>query len=183
MKKRVGEAEGIPFGYGFSYWDLNFYAAVCYPIPLNILVAWLRKVYMIVTYPLGINKGDSAIMRAYVDGLHEGFKQGHAAGYHSGQDAMFYDVMRIIGAGVVNKEKVICAEPEPTANIGKNEPTAMANIGPAREGRKWTEEEDKQLEGEFFLASQNCAELAKKHGRSVGAIRSRVSKLGLNEAR
>lgn len=49
---------------------------------------------------------------------------------------------------------------------------------PARQGSKWTEQEDTQLQ-EAFRSGEKLTELAKKHQRSSGAIRSRLIKKGL----
>jgi hypothetical protein len=47
-------------------------------------------------------------------------------------------------------------------------------------GSKWSEAEDQQLKDNFSKGFKT-AELAKLHGRSSGAIRSRLIKLGLVE--
>ena len=51
---------------------------------------------------------------------------------------------------------------------------------PERQGEKWTEQEDQQLT-EGFNKEVKVAELANTHQRTLGAIRSRLRKIGLIE--
>jgi len=53
----------------------------------------------------------------------------------------------------------------------------------SKKGQPWTEDEDRQLMNEFWGGIQDFRILARKHGRSTGAMRSRASRLGLTEAR
>ncbi len=46
------------------------------------------------------------------------------------------------------------------------------------QGRKWTEQEDQQLK-ESFNKGFKTSEISKLHGRTYGAIRSRLEKLSL----
>lgn len=48
---------------------------------------------------------------------------------------------------------------------------------PKKAGQSWSEEEDAELVG-CFEGGVGFAELARKHGRTDGAIRSRLTKLG-----
>ena len=48
---------------------------------------------------------------------------------------------------------------------------------PKQAGQSWSEEEDAELAG-CFEGGAGFAELAGKHGRTEGAIRSRLTKLG-----
>ena len=59
----------------------------------------------------------------------------------------------------------------------------LKNVRPKRgqfanQGSKWTPEEEEQLK-KLFSEGWKVAELAKKHQRTSGAIRSRLVKLGL----
>ena len=49
--------------------------------------------------------------------------------------------------------------------------------GPTKAGGRWTDDEDRQLT-EAFDAGSSIEELAQKHERTRGAIRSRLVKLG-----
>ena len=49
--------------------------------------------------------------------------------------------------------------------------------GPTKAGGRWTDDEDRQLT-EAFDAGSSIKELAQKHDRTRGAIRSRLVKLG-----
>lgn len=59
----------------------------------------------------------------------------------------------------------------PTAGVPRRSDLAKA-------GGKWTEEEEYQLRDEFD-AKHSIADIAEVHGRTKGAIRSRLIKLGL----
>lgn len=61
-------------------------------------------------------------------------------------------------------------------NLLKNNDTAKES--PAKQGVKWTVEEDLQLKDEF-AENIPVSHLAKIHQRSYGAIRSRLIKFGL----
>lgn len=67
------------------------------------------------------------------------------------------------------------AAPEATEQQGK-----PAKPKPARQGDPWEDEEEQQLK-ESWEAGETLQDLAETHERSVGAIRSRVLKLGLEE--
>lgn len=53
---------------------------------------------------------------------------------------------------------------------------------PIQAGKAWSDEEDAHLRDGFALRS-SAADLAESHGRTVGAIRSRLVKLGLIDER
>ena len=44
LRKEIGEAEILPWGYGASYHEYRTRMVVCYPIPLNIVIAKWKKV-------------------------------------------------------------------------------------------------------------------------------------------
>ena len=54
-----------------------------------------------------------------------------------------------------------------------------ADLKPAREGKKWTEEEDAFLEA--YYATHNTEEMAKAIERSPGAVRARAKKKNLKK--
>jgi len=54
----------------------------------------------------------------------------------------------------------------------------LAAAGGGRTGEPWNAEEDRELR-EAWDRDEKVAALAEKHGRSPGAIRSRLKKLGL----
>ena len=45
IKRVVGEGEKFPIGYGFAYSDDLNRRAICYPIPLNLVIGGLRHLY------------------------------------------------------------------------------------------------------------------------------------------
>ena len=64
---------------------------------------------------------------------------------------------------------------EATSDEAKKEPLRNA-------GKPWTETEDTKLQDEFN-ASMKISDMAKGHGRSRGAIESRLDHLGLRKKR
>jgi len=44
-QRRLKGAERLPRGYGFAWLDLDYREAVCYPLLLNWVFAWLRRCY------------------------------------------------------------------------------------------------------------------------------------------
>jgi len=46
LRKEIKEGEPIPKFYGISYLEPNRLGAICYPIPLNILIGYIRKIYL-----------------------------------------------------------------------------------------------------------------------------------------
>lgn len=46
LQKRVDEGYMLPKGYGLAWEDYATGSAICYPIPLNILLSWCRVVFI-----------------------------------------------------------------------------------------------------------------------------------------
>lgn len=44
-KRQVYEGERLPWGYGRAYYLPQTDAMVCYPVPFNLVVRWLRNLY------------------------------------------------------------------------------------------------------------------------------------------
>lgn len=44
-KRQVLEGECLPWGYGRAYYMPQTDAMVCYPVPFNLAVRWLRNLY------------------------------------------------------------------------------------------------------------------------------------------
>ena len=55
--------------------------------------------------------------------------------------------------------------------------TAARKEAPANVGASWNEEEDARL-AEEYRSGMKIAEIAREHGRTSGAIRSRLKKQG-----
>jgi len=78
-----------------------------------------------------------------------------------------YSSPEIIRALFTVLEKVNCDEPS----------DALRNAG-----KPWTDEEDAWLREEFY-SKRKISDIAKKHGRTRGAIASRLEHLGLKKRR
>lgn len=46
MKKEIEEGEMLPTGYGISWYRYDCRLAVCYPVPLNIIIGKIRQFYI-----------------------------------------------------------------------------------------------------------------------------------------
>ena len=45
IKRVVDEGERFPIRYGFAYFDYLKQQVICYPVPLNIVIGGLRRLY------------------------------------------------------------------------------------------------------------------------------------------
>jgi hypothetical protein len=79
MKRVVGEAEKVPFGYGLAYWDWARRVEVVYPIPINLIVRLARSFYFALMKGLFKSRYEQEIQRAY----HTGYSEGYSRGYDS----------------------------------------------------------------------------------------------------
>jgi hypothetical protein len=68
ISKRVQPGEEIPSGYGIAYHDYYFPYAIAYPIPLNLIVRFLRWLWH-ETIRLRRTKFDEMLTEAYRKGL------------------------------------------------------------------------------------------------------------------
>ena len=80
------------------------------------------------------------------------------------------DAIRALFAGIEALEGKGSASPTPKQEASSDKPPAAGGL--------WTEEEQAHLV-ESFESGSDIASLAETHGRSKGAIRSRLRKLGL----
>ena len=96
------------------------------------------------------------------------------------------EIIRILADGVdpatgevLAKENVFNSPDVIRALYTVWEATALQSGGPLRNaGKVWTEIEDDKLRDEFFQNAK-ITDIAKEHGRSYGAIESRLDYLGL----
>ena len=79
--KRINEGEQMPKWYGVAYRDFAMYQAVCYPIPLNIIVATWNKVLWWLTQPSTLYNNDVTDSRS----LHKTYSDGYLSGLRAGQ--------------------------------------------------------------------------------------------------
>lgn len=70
MKKQLREGERIPKGYGIAYREVARLVVVAYPIPINVIVAGLRKVWLWFLYG----------HKLYENGYEKGYEEGREAG-------------------------------------------------------------------------------------------------------
>jgi len=70
MKKFIKEGDQIPTGYGIAYLELDRLGAIAYPIPLNLIVSGLRKLWLWAMYG----------HKLYEDGYTKGYETGESEG-------------------------------------------------------------------------------------------------------
>jgi hypothetical protein len=66
--RRIGEAGLLPRGYGLAWYSPTHRAAVCAPVPLNVVLAWLRRVYADVAAKASPDLLERTYDRGYTDG-------------------------------------------------------------------------------------------------------------------
>jgi len=74
MRKTFEELEGesIPKGYGVAYWEPNKMVAIIYPIPFNVIISLLRRIWIWFLY--GHNLYNDGYWKGYLKGQEEGRK-------------------------------------------------------------------------------------------------------------
>ncbi|HDY68572.1 MAG TPA: hypothetical protein ENH85_12375 [Candidatus Scalindua sp.] len=72
IDKHMGEK--MPRWYGVAYYTEHI--GVCYPVPLNLLVGLIRKLWYWMVRGISPSKIDKQISHAYQEGMLEGYKQG-----------------------------------------------------------------------------------------------------------
>ena len=79
MKKEVQPGSPMPKGYGVSHLVEGNSVKVCYPMPMNHVIAWARSLYFRIRYARP-NKWDEKLVLEYTDGLRNGFDKGFRGG-------------------------------------------------------------------------------------------------------
>lgn len=51
LKRLVRPCEMAPWGYGLAYREFNMNVAVCYPVPLNLVIRWARNLFFWLACP------------------------------------------------------------------------------------------------------------------------------------
>lgn len=73
LQRFVREGNNLPTGYGVAYRSLNYYGAICYPVPLNLLIRHVRSLWLWMKFP-PIGWIDQIEQGAYNHGYQEGRK-------------------------------------------------------------------------------------------------------------
>jgi hypothetical protein len=60
--ERLAEGYILPFWYGIAYYDICSDYRICYPIPLNLLVRWIRDFFWAIKRP---SEKKEALNKAY----------------------------------------------------------------------------------------------------------------------
>ena len=86
LRKFIHEGERYPRGYGHAWVDYDFNVAVCYPIPLNIILSCARNLY----FKLLRSRANDMFGKAYAAGVRSGTlgnEPAYQRGYKDGEDA------------------------------------------------------------------------------------------------
>jgi hypothetical protein len=105
-------------------------------------------------------RSDLAVIEALTEGVHP------MSGEDLGEESIFGEpqVQRALKTALKGMEGLLRRE------------SRQASL-PTKAGKAWDSDEDEQLV-ESFEGGMKFSELAKRHGRTSGAIRSRLTKLG-----
>lgn len=82
IAREIAELGRIPRGYGIAYWHYDRAEAVAYPMPLNVLVCWLRLAFIWLRFPPG-RAGRHALRVAFRRQRQKGWCEGYIAGANS----------------------------------------------------------------------------------------------------
>ena len=104
MRREVSEAAIVPFGYGVAYWRWDRPVAVCYPVPINVLVSLARRFWFAL---VRFGGWSDPSVQAYIDGLTQGRKEGAEIRYQEGRTDAFKEVaLRLADAQLSRRQKV-----------------------------------------------------------------------------
>ena len=84
MTRVFNEGDRIPWWLGLAYWEWGMNVAVCFPIPLNLIVRWARDGYFWIKATRHPGWLDNQRAEAY----NAGFGRGVAAGAWVGERRM-----------------------------------------------------------------------------------------------
>lgn len=72
----------IPFGYGIAYRDFAMDVAICYPIPINLVVRWVRNFYEMIAYRIHSTMFQKQLEDIATSSYEKGFKAGQEIRKH-----------------------------------------------------------------------------------------------------
>jgi len=77
---KLAEYEAMPRWYGLAYWDFPRAEAICYPIPLNLIVRAIRLFY----FRLAIGLFSPKFEKRWLETLHKAERRGWEIGKEYG---------------------------------------------------------------------------------------------------
>ncbi len=100
IRKEIDEGMMLPPFYGLAYYDYLRRIGVCYPIPLNFLVAGIRHVWFVLKRGCRpaqweLREGN-LVSKSYAKGRSEGYDNGFNEGYRKGVEDGKAEAARII---------------------------------------------------------------------------------------
>ena len=81
IKRRIGEGEVIPRGYGVAWYEPALFYRICYPIPINLVIHAVREAHWQIIRRL---KRPFGMRERW---LRQVFRKGYALGYTEGRAA------------------------------------------------------------------------------------------------
>ena len=95
--REIPEGAVMPAWYGVAYVRLDRMIAVAWPIPLNVLVSWLRTVWTILRrFGVAHDPLMTAYQRGFDEGLHRAREYHFNEGYIAGGKAVGDEIRRSI---------------------------------------------------------------------------------------
>ena len=85
FKKQAEDGESTPKWYGLAYYDFNTNVRIFYPIPIHLLVALYRRVYIAIKWKIGfgVMNYEWKNMEPFKD---KWYRKGQEDGYEKGRD-------------------------------------------------------------------------------------------------
>ena len=81
FRKRVGRGERVPKGFGMCYYEGNTPNLICYPIPFNYIISFVRWLYLNIRNPYFFRAAD-AFELGRKKGREEAIKEYYAPPQH-----------------------------------------------------------------------------------------------------
>lgn len=88
--REYAEGARIPFWWGVSYLSWESDRAICYPIPLNLLIRWSRDLYYWIKATRRFGWRDNQVIDAYARGEDAGKIEGYTLGVKDGRNQILY---------------------------------------------------------------------------------------------
>ena len=80
IERQTSEVDRPPPGYGLAWYRGETGMYICYPWPLNLILGWLRHVYLLLRYARSPDKEGQSFRVGRVEGLREGYRLGYLDG-------------------------------------------------------------------------------------------------------
>lgn len=105
--KQIKEGAVVPFGWGIAWYDYDARCEICYPIPFNILIRFLKQIYYLVASNHKQQDDDKIYQVGYNNGYNSGCNSGYDKGFTEGKAFVFNSLYALAGIKNVSGEEKI----------------------------------------------------------------------------